>query len=871
MSFLHFIRLIVKNLKWLILIPCALAFTIFYFTRNEKKVYSSESIIYTGIASGYSLSGIIKADYFATSNAFDNLLTVIDSRETKEEVAVQLLSEHLFLKKHDPNVITWGAYDELQKLIPESLRRRLVKSTVAETRDAVVAYMSKSEENPIYKLIHSDNHYYSIDVLNKIKSSRISNSDLIKISYEANDPFICKRTLELLEQVFMLKHRQLKEGQTTSALTYFEIETKKAFSKLDSAERLFLAFNKDNDIINYYEQTKAVAGEREVLYAMNHNLEMDKMASSSSLAKVNENIKGRTYQTLYGSDVIKEREKLADIYSKIALEDLMNKKGEKNGQMDSLKTVAARLEKKLKSSLENLYVESMTPSGIPTKTVLDQWLATTLAFEQSKARLTVMDKRKAEFQEEYRKFAPMGAMLKKIERLIAISEQEYLDLLHNLNAAKLNQQNTEITAKLNVVDPPFLPLKANASKRMVLVIVGFLVGFVLVLALILTQALINKTLMEPQRAKNIVGLPLLGVYPLLNENPSFLLKSNLRLMQQLLATVDLTQKPVTIGLISTQKSEGKSTIAYLLAKELTDLDYSVETHSWNNDYDFRESLNADFCLIEFPPLENMIIKPESFPRLNATILLCRANRIWTKIDKEMISIFTKTTGNKPWFILNGVDINFAEEYIGEVPKKRNLLRAFVKRVAKFEFGNRKSIDKIVSANNAHTGSVRYEEPNNKVKKSNLIVIFGVITGVLLSTAAIYMYRKNSSTAVKADTLVVQKQPDTTFASKPDDGFGATTDFNTPEQTSENTVAPISSTNNYFVVAGNFSSEANAKAYVKELNNTGFPNAQIITPKKGESSVRVAFAAFSSQTEALAEAKEINRKFGKKSWVYTEKK
>lgn len=860
MSFLYFIRLIIKNLKWLVIIPLVLAVTIFYFTRKEKKVYSSESIVYTGIASGYSLSGAIKADYFGTSNAFDNLISVIESRETKEEVAISLLSEHLFMKKHDPNLITWGAYDELQKLIPESVRKDVVKPTLEETRKAVVDYMSKSEDNVIYKLINSDNHYYSVDVLNsKAKPSRISNSDLIKISYEANDPFICKRTIELLEETFMQKHRELKQVQTQSAVEYFETETKKAFARLDSAERLFLAFNKDNDIINYYEQTKAVAGEKEDLYAMEHNLQMDKMASSSSLAKVNENIKGQAYQALYGSDVLKEREKLSDIYGKIAMNEVLNKKAENKAQTDSLRIIANRLEKKLKTSLDNLYIESNTPNGIPTKTVLDEWLKTTLAFEQSKARLAVMDRRKEEFQQEYRKFAPLGAMLKKIERFIAISEQEYLELLRNLNTAKLNQQNTELTAKLKVVDPPYLPLKANASKRPVLIAVGFLVGFVLVLAFVLTQALINKTLMAPQRAKGIVDLPLLGVYPLLNENSTFLEKANLRLMQQFLAVTDLSVKPVTIGLISTQKSEGKSTIAYLMAKELSDLDYSVETHTWNNSYDLRESLNSDFSIIEFPPLENMVIKPESFPRLNSTILLCRANRIWTKIDKDMIDVFIKTTGNKPYFILNGVDINFAEEYIGEVPKKRNVIRAFIKRVVKFEFGNRGAINRE-AAQKKNRMTEHFVSPPKKTKP-NAVVLSGIITGVFLTVLALYMYFSSK----KADNTPPEPNIQKPILNEmPQDS----TSMDTAKKNVYNGTQAING--RFFVVAGTFSTEDNAKIYIDELKKEGFQNALIIPVKKAGTSVKVAYSVFDTELKAIKESQEINRKFDKKSWVYTYK-
>ncbi|WP_394993260.1 GumC family protein [Emticicia sp.] len=706
-----------------------LATAIYYFTRNEKKVYLSESTIYTGIASGYSLNGSNKADFYATSNAFDNLLSLIDSRETKQDVAIDLLAEHLFMKQHDPLLITWDAYDDLSKLIPAETKKILVKQTVAETRESILNFMGKSENNLIYKIISSTNPYYSVEALKNIKSSRISNSDLIKISYENSDPYICKRTLELLEQSFMQKHRLLREGQTESVVKYFETETKKAFAKLDSSEQIFLDFNKKNEIINYYEQTKAVAGEKEDLYALNHNLEMDKMSSLSSLDKVNENIKGRINQSLYGSDIIREREKLSDVYNKIALSEIVNPGTSNKKQVDSLKNITYKIEKNLKNSLDKLHLESNTPSGIPTKDILDEWLKTTLAFEQSKAKLTVMDKRKKEFEEEYRKFAPLGAMLKKIEREIGVSEQEYLELLHGLNLARLTQQNTELTSKLNIVDPPFLPLKPNASKRIIQVLIGFVVGFILVLAFVLANALINKTLLEPLRARKTINLPLLGIYPLLTENANFLENAKLRLLQQFLSTINTDEKPITVGILSTQKGEGKTTIINLLEQELTKLNYSVEkqlllgntnykqleisspliltntnygqlgiSKPFNLEMQLQEQKNRtidtgikDFILIEFPSLDNIIIKPGLFPQLQYSILLCRANRVWSKIDKLMLSIFSRTTGNNPFFILNGVDTDFAEEYIGEVPKKRDLLRTSIKRVVKFEFGNRKKL------------------------------------------------------------------------------------------------------------------------------------------------------------------------------------
>lgn len=669
-----------------------MAVSIWYFTRNEKKVYSSETVVYTGIASGYNLSGNNKADFFATSNAFDNLLSIINSRETKQQVAIQLLSTHLFLKKHDPNLLSWGSYNELMKLFPDSIKTSLVKQTIPETIDAVNSYMQASDKNLIYELLNSDNPYYSVNSLQNIKAIRMSSSDLVKVSYETNDAAICKHTLEILVETFIKKHKLLREGQTDSVIAYFEKETHNSFKRLDSVEQVFLDFNKQNDIINYYEQTKAVAGEKENLDALNHTLEMDRMATGSALSKVDENIKGRLYQSLYGPEIMGEREKLSDIYNKIALSEVINKDNNAGGQkkyIDSLRVVAQSQEGRLKASLDNLYKETNTPNGIPTKTVLDEWLKATLLSEQSKARLTVMDKRKKEFAEQYKKFAPLGATLKKIERQITVSEQEYLELLHGLNQARLTQQNNELTSKLTIVDPPYLPLKANTSKRKILIAVGFLAGFILILAIILTNTLINKTLQEPQRAKRLIGKTIAGIFPLLKVSPDFLARARLRLTQQLLSVIGEAEKPAVIGITSVQAGEGKSTIASIWEKELKHLGFAVSHQHFEKGYTIPET--AGIVLLELPALEDLIMQKGMLPELTHTFLVCRANRVWRKMDTGLTEDFEKVVPLTLLPILNGVDTDFAEDYIGEVTKKRTGIRALIKRVVKFEFGNRNKI------------------------------------------------------------------------------------------------------------------------------------------------------------------------------------
>jgi uncharacterized protein involved in exopolysaccharide biosynthesis len=676
-------------------VPVALGTSVWYFTRHQKKVFSSETVVYTGIASGYSLNGNNKADFFATSNAFDNLLTLINSRETKEDVAISLLATHLFCKKHEPALLSWDSYSQLQKLVPAAVRNQLVKPTLEETKVAVTAFMQSSEDNLVYRVINSDNPYYSINALREINALRISSSDLIKVSYETNDAAICKHTLELLVDIFMKKHRLLREGQTGSVIAYFEREVHEAYRRLDSCEQVFLAFNNQNDIINYYEQTKAVAGEKENLYALNHNLEMERNAEEKSVAKVNNDLKGKVYQTIYGSDVINQREKLADLYNQIAVSEVMSREinGGQKRQLDSLKTVSGNLEKGLQNSIQQLGDQYNTPEGIPVKSVLDEWVKTTLNYEQSKARLSIMDKRKKEFADEYRKFAPLGAMLKKMERQISVAEQEYLELLHSLSLARLTQQNNELTSKLTIVDPPFLPLKANLSKKALMIIIGAFAGFVIVLGILLTNFLLNKTLQQPGRATKKTGIPLLGIYPLIGAGKEFILKSNLRIMQQLLSRITFEKKPYVIGVFSNQRGEGKSTLLDMWHEGLTRMNYSIQRQVWSLGMEKMISNNADIVFIEFPSLDSMIMTKGSVPEMDQSVLICRANRIWTRIDQELLDIFSKTTGTSPLMVLNGVSVEHAEEYIGEVPKKRSIVRSLIKRIAKLEFGNKKVIFK----------------------------------------------------------------------------------------------------------------------------------------------------------------------------------
>jgi len=120
MKLIEFIRLIIKHKVALTVIPLFTGLLAVLLTKNPNHNYYSQTMLYTGLASGSSIEMDKAFNYFATNIAFDNLINIINSRETQEEVSIRLLSQHLLLDGPDDRFISSKNYNELKNEIPQT-------------------------------------------------------------------------------------------------------------------------------------------------------------------------------------------------------------------------------------------------------------------------------------------------------------------------------------------------------------------------------------------------------------------------------------------------------------------------------------------------------------------------------------------------------------------------------------------------------------------------------------------------------------------------------------------------------------------------------------------------------------------------------
>ncbi len=605
MTLIHFIRLILRHIVLLLIVPLFLGSLVILLTMNPAYEYSSQTILYTGLATGSSIEMDKKFSTQATNSAFDNLINIIKSRETKEEVAVRLLALHLMLPEANPKYISRELYDELRENVPKNiydlietdgsdsihtvdangvdnpLPAGIDRNNYEKTVQNFLALMRSGSDNYMYELFsYDENKHYSLKALSDIKAQRINSSDLIQLSYTVNDPGICQQTLIIYNHVCIKNYKIIKENRSGSVVKYFENELAKAKESLDEAESKLLEFNKSSNIINYYEQSKAVAVVKE-------ELEVDYKMKVAELAGIQAGTK-RLEDKLQLQEVIQMKsDRLLE--KKKALGNLTYEMGLLQANIEStgneadvkklanLKVQSQDLNKAIGNGVDELYTYQNSIEGLQISKVLPDWMASAVETENLKAKIEVIDGQKNQFQETYAKYAPAGANMKRLEREIAVSEQGYLEILHGLNLAKLKLQDSELASDLKTVDPPYYPLSPNPTKRAILIIVAAFVGGLLTLGIIFIMEYFDDTLKNSIKASKETGLVSLGMFPKLIVDPKginlpFIQKRLIEIItQNILQYFDVQktkQKPKTIIVISTQNLEGKTVLAGNIARTL---------------------------------------------------------------------------------------------------------------------------------------------------------------------------------------------------------------------------------------------------------------------------------------------------------------
>jgi len=713
MSIIRFIEILMGKIKYLIILPLVAGGLTFFLTRNIPAKYAAETSIFTGITSNTGLEvTALRVDKNVTQNEYNNVLTILKSESVYEEISLRLLAQHLQLSKPQKEIISEAAFNDLQKNVPEKVKKLVIKGNYERTYDNLKNYIKPDNKNFLYNILTYDNPYYSIKALSTIKVEQINSSDIIRLSYESDDAGISYNTLQIAAKVFITNYGELKRNQKSSAVKYFQGKLDEVSKKLNNAEDELLKFNTSNSIINYYEQTKQVTTQHEEIELRLQDAKMKNEASVAVLKKVENEIQKRYSINFRNIEILTIRKQLVDCNTEIAQTEVRKTDNGPDLSLNALYKKRADMEKKLESSVDSIYNFSSNSQGIESRKLLDNWLDAVKDLESTTAIYKSMQIRQAEFMNQFKRYAPLGSTTKRIERQITVLESEYLEILNNLNAALQNEQNTNMISNMRITDEARFPISAIPSKKKIYIIIAILFTLIFYILGIFLVELMDQRIKTPGKIALLTGIDFLGAF-CSNENNKFLNtesiqhKSFLYIFEKIRTRSVNGHKPFIIQILSVWEGAGKKAIAEILHSEMEKRGLSVKTinvHLLTSDKDTVTNIQSDinsiysanhytdlltveekqknYILSVIPAIGLGIDNPVLLQDADISLLIYDASLTWSKADYFNIQKLKQLIPNHLYTVLSNASPDNLEEVYGEIQKKRSKLRILIKKVLK---------------------------------------------------------------------------------------------------------------------------------------------------------------------------------------------
>lgn len=702
MEYILYLSRFLYRIRWWLLIGTAvITIAACLLTENLSKTYNVEATLYTGVMSGYSIEegNNGKTDWAAAQNAMDNLINIIKAESTLKRVSIRLFARVLINGNTERTVnnVTADSYNATYNHVKNSTHGKEIlalidKTSEDKTIENLLRYERPDRANYIYGLFTFTHPYYSYSALKNIQVIRKGNSDLLQISYASGDAYIAYNTISILMDEFVNEYRAIRYGETDKVIEYFRGELERIGKELRINEDSLTQYNVDNRIINYYDETKEIAAinkefelrEQDVLFAYN--------SSKAMMETLEKQMDLNTKQALNNAQLINKLKEASNLAGKITeMETLPSKEVEQNG--NTLKDIKGKLSttRKELSDISDIYIgHKETKEGIARTTIVEQWLDQVLVFEKAKAELEIIQRSRQELGDKYVFYAPVGSNIKRKERSINFTEQNYLSLLKSYNDALMRKKSLEMTsATLKVLNPPAIPVNAQPTKRRQIVMAACAGSFLFILGFFLLLEILDRTLRDSLRARRLTGCKILGAYP----EPSLLRRSNNQHCN-VIATKYLSSsvlrfctrrsegEPYLINILSTHSGDGKSYLSEQLLAFWKNAGLTVRKLTWGVDFDsnsrqytlaksFRDLYNyqnEDILIIEYPSLMEGHIPSELLQAANLNLVVAPANRGWKETDKLLLDKVKVQVGSSPLYIyLNRASRNVVEDYTGMLP------------------------------------------------------------------------------------------------------------------------------------------------------------------------------------------------------------
>ena len=696
--FRYIVRFLFKIRWYLIILPLIALVVAWFLTRDMERIYDTNTTIYTGMITGYNIEGGTGAAGGHAQTNINNLILIIQTDNTIHEVALRLFGRCMMYgsTSKDNNYISAEHFRELSSTVPAEVKALINHNSEKQTYANLKAYEKPMQDNYLFGLLNSHPYFGINNITSRLKVMQLNNTDIINIGYSANDAGIAYNTLDILNEVFARQYQQLRYGETSNVIKFFEREVARLYRILTGAEDDLIRYNVEKRIINYGEQTKQLTMLDANQQTSDNNQLMNYTTTKALMDYLERQLGNRAKIIRANKDFTNQVTDISRIQSRISNLRLMN--SENGGDNQEAQLELANAERMLQKATNNVKdltkdIEASTYStetGVKSSAMIDRWLEQVLLLEKTKAEMSAQDIMRGKLDKQILYYAPIGATIDRKARHIGFIEGNYMEMLRSLNAARLRQRNLQMsTATLRVLNPPMFPMNAQPTNRMMILLGAFALTFILTALYFFIIELLDRTLRDRMRSEIITKVPVMGCFPK---------ESNLRYRRYNKTISDMALRQLSkallphfkegqqnvLNLLSTDAANGKSFLAQELENYWISIGLQVRRLTYDEDFLAEDSryimakdikdlcpdlMPNEIAIIEYPNLDDNSIAPALLNMGTVNLMVTRANRTWKDVDQKALKELQAQLENKDSLYMYLTEANryAVEEFVGQLP------------------------------------------------------------------------------------------------------------------------------------------------------------------------------------------------------------
>lgn len=607
----------------------------------------------------------------------------------------------------DPEIdnlyITANNYKKLIASVPEEILHLVDTASLDKTVNLFKEYKYSDSRNYLHELFNGSSAFYSYNALSSIIIRRQGNSDLIEIAYTSTDPGITWNTVKLVSEELKYSYNNLRYQTANDIVKYYEEELKKLRVQLNKQENELTDYNVKNSVINYIEQTKAIAHSFADFENRYEETRRNYESSSSIIKNLEQYMDIRTKLVKSNEEFINTLAEVSRISGKITeietftSDEMLSKDQELVKYREELRDA----EKKIGLITNNINSYKESKEGLAIEGLVQEWLNQTLIQAKAQADLKVLNERKNDFADQYKNYSPIGTRINQQEREIHVTEQSYLEVLHALNMAKMKQKNLQLTSSnLNTISDASYPLFSDKGKRFLLVVAAFIGSIIFIIGLNLVIELLDRTLRDAERARRLTGMNILGAFT--GRNSQLKYRGFVKTCNRISAAYACNRltpyikkgDTLCINILSLEEKEGKTFISRYFQESWEELGFNVKYLRVGQDIPIDASLfmaehidkhiqlesRPDILIVEYPSIQQYGVPSHLLGSSQVNLLVANACRVWKNSDTELVKYLRDITeGTALYLYLNNATREAVEDFTGQLPPQTSM-RSFANRM-----------------------------------------------------------------------------------------------------------------------------------------------------------------------------------------------